>query len=60
MLVLVVLMVLLHIRMLTRPLMPVLRSPLFSLHIYGILAFLSVVVTYFGVNLLLGGVHAYN
>ena len=31
--VLVVLAVLLHIRMLTRPLMPVLRSPLFSLHI---------------------------
>lgn len=31
--VLVVLMVLLHIRMLTRPLMPVLRSPLFSIHI---------------------------
>ena len=31
-----------------------------SFHIYGILAFLSVVITYFGVNLLLGGVHAYN
>ena len=31
--VLIVLMVLLHIRMLTHPLMPVLRSPLFSLHI---------------------------
>ena len=29
-------------------------------HIYGILAFLSVLITYFGVNLLLGGVHAYN
>ena len=29
-------------------------------HIYGILAFLSVVITYFGVNLILGGVHAYN
>ena len=34
-------------------------KPLF-LHIYSILAFLSVVITYFGVNLLLGGVHAYN
>ena len=34
-------------------------KPLFF-HIYGILAFLSVVITYFGVNLLLGGVHAYN
>ena len=29
-------------------------------HIYGILAFLSVAITYFGVNLFLGGVHAYN
>ena len=29
-------------------------------HIYSILAFLSVLFTYFGVNLLLGGVHAYN
>jgi ABC-type transport system involved in cytochrome c biogenesis permease subunit len=28
-------------------------------HIYGILAFLSVLITYFGVNMLLGGVHAY-
>lgn len=34
-------------------------KPLFF-HIYGILAFLSVIITYFGVNLLLGGVHAYN
>jgi ABC-type transport system involved in cytochrome c biogenesis permease subunit len=34
------------------------QKPLFF-HIYGILAFLSVVITYFGVNLLLGGVHAY-
>ena len=37
----------------------VFRRPLFY-HIYGILAFLSVVITYFGVNLILGGVHAYN
>lgn len=28
--------------------------------IYTIFAFLSVVITYFGVNLILGGVHAYN
>ena len=45
------------------PLIPnVLKSfqkPMFF-HIYGILAFLSVVITYFGVNLILGGVHAYN
>ena len=34
-------------------------KPLFF-HIYSILAFLSVVITYFGVNLLFGGVHAYN
>ena len=31
-----------------------------SFHVYSILAFLSVVITYFGVNLILGGVHAYN
>ena len=35
------------------------QKPLFF-HIYGILAFLSVVITYFGVNLILGGIHAYN
>ena len=35
--VLVVLAVVLHVRMLTRPLMPVLRSPLFSIHISTIL-----------------------
>ena len=29
-------------------------------HIWCVAAFLSVIVTYFGVNLLLGGVHAYN
>lgn len=28
-------------------------------HLYCLLAFLSVIVTYFGVNLLLGGMHAY-
>jgi len=35
------------------------NKPIFF-HIYCILAFLSVVITYFGVNLILGGVHAYN
>ena len=35
------------------------QKPMFF-HIYGILAFLSVLITYFGVNLLLGGVHSYN
>ena len=35
------------------------QKPLFF-HIYGILAILSVVITYYGVNLILGGVHAYN
>ena len=34
------------------------QKPMFF-HIYGIIAFLSVLFTYFGVNLLLGGVHAY-
>ncbi|KWW29530.1 MAG: cytochrome c assembly protein [bacterium P3] len=29
-------------------------------HLYCTLAFLSVVITYFGVNLILGGIHAYN
>lgn len=28
-------------------------------HIFGIVAFLSVLITYFGVNLLLGGLHSY-
>ena len=31
-----------------------------AFHIYCIVAFLSVAITYFGVNLILGGVHAYN
>ena len=35
------------------------QKPLFY-HIYGILAFMSVLFTYFGVNILLGGVHAYS
>ena len=29
-------------------------------HIYCVLAFLGVVITYFGVNFILGGIHAYN
>ncbi|MBQ8703003.1 MAG: cytochrome c biogenesis protein CcsA [Bacteroidales bacterium] len=37
----------------------VLRRP-WAFHLYCVLAFLSVIVTYFGVNLLLGGMHAYN
>lgn len=36
----------------------VFRNPTFF-HIYAILAFLSVLITYFGVNLILGGMHAY-
>ena len=35
------------------------QKPLFF-HIYGIIAFMSVLITYFGVNLILGGVHAYS
>ena len=35
------------------------QKPVFF-HVYCILAFLSVLITYFGVNMLLGGVHAYN
>jgi ABC-type transport system involved in cytochrome c biogenesis permease subunit len=32
----------------------------FFFHLYSILAFLSVLITYFGVNFLLGGMHSYN
>ena len=35
------------------------QKPMFF-HVYGIIAFLSVVITYFGVNFILGGIHAYN
>jgi ABC-type transport system involved in cytochrome c biogenesis permease subunit len=31
-----------------------------AFYLYCVLAFFSVIVTYFGVNLFLGGVHAYN
>ena len=34
------------------------QKPMFF-HIYGIIAFLSVLITYFGVNLILGGMHSY-
>ena len=34
------------------------RTPTFY-HIYTIVAFLSVLITYFGVNLILGGMHSY-
>ena len=34
------------------------RSPRFF-HIYSILAFVAVLITYFGVNLILGGMHSY-
>ncbi len=34
------------------------QKPMFF-HIYSILAFLSVIITYFGVNFLLGGMHSY-
>jgi ABC-type transport system involved in cytochrome c biogenesis permease subunit len=33
---------------------------LFAFHLYCVLAILSVAITYFGVNLLLGGLHSYN
>ena len=34
------------------------RKPMFF-HIYSIVAFLLIII-YFGVNLILGGIHAYN
>jgi len=38
--------------------LPVMQKPKFF-HLYCILAFVAVLVTYFGVNLFLGGVHSY-
>jgi len=38
--------------------MPRFKKPLFF-HFYMLLAFLSVLITYFGVNYLLGGLHSY-
>ena len=37
---------------------PALRSPR-CYHLYMLFAFLAVVITYFGVNYLLGGMHSY-
>ena len=37
----------------------VLRHPR-SFYLYCLLAFFSVIITYFGVNFILGGIHAYN
>ncbi|MBQ9418142.1 MAG: cytochrome c biogenesis protein CcsA [Bacteroidales bacterium] len=42
------------------PLHPTLLHRPRTFYLYCTLAFLSVVITYFGVNLLLGGMHAYN
>ena len=44
----------------TLPLHPSLFRRPRAFHLYCLLAFLSVVITYFGVNLILGGMHAYN
>ncbi len=38
--------------------LPVFRRP-FVFHVFTILAFLSVLITYFGVNFILGGIHSY-
>ncbi len=37
---------------------PIFQKPTFY-HLYTILAFLSVLITYFGVNMILGGMHSY-
>ncbi len=36
------------------------NSSPYRFHIYCFIAFLSVIITYFGVNFILGGIHAYN
>ena len=38
--------------------LPIFQKPTFY-HLYTILAFLSVLITYFGVNMILGGMHSY-
>ncbi|MDR1116380.1 MAG: cytochrome c biogenesis protein CcsA [Tannerella sp.] len=38
--------------------LPLFRRPMFF-HVFSIIAFLSVPITYFGVNLILGGMHSY-
>jgi ABC-type transport system involved in cytochrome c biogenesis permease subunit len=37
---------------------PVFRKPL-TYHLFMIFAFLSIIMTYFGVNYILGGMHSY-
>lgn len=41
------------------PLHPGVLRRSYAFHIYCVLAFFSVIITYFGVNLLLGGMHSY-
>ena len=41
-----------------RSLLTTRRSPL-AYHVYMVVAFLAVLITYFGVNFLLGGMHSY-
>ena len=38
--------------------LPLFRKPMFF-HIFSVIAFLTVLITYFGVNFLLGGMHSY-
>ena len=38
--------------------LPLFRKPMFF-HLFAIIAFLSVLITYFGVNFILGGLHSY-
>ena len=40
-------------------LLPCFRNTMFF-HFYCIIAFISIIITYFGVNFILGGIHAYN
>jgi ABC-type transport system involved in cytochrome c biogenesis permease subunit len=38
--------------------LPLFRRPMFF-HVFSIVAFLSILITYFGVNFFLGGMHSY-
>ena len=38
--------------------LPLFRKPI-SYHLYMVIAFLSIIMTYFGVNYILGGMHSY-
>ena len=38
--------------------LPVLRCPV-TFHVFMLLAFLTILMTYFGVNYILGGMHSY-